>query len=254
MTKHRSTIIAVAIILTILLALSCLIPRIALYALVKIMLPECTKAEYITDYTVTDDTAITKHTNGYSYKIPGHYTEKEVEKDVADICAYSAPNADADIPYKYIITNTADEAEMNLLDKSYYEGEDSFKYIKEKDAEELFTSLGYGTPDSFYNVIKCVALLDYEDYSFWNLDKTAAFFTYASLRFAAYPDTRFYIYERDDVRAIIQTATFQEDESKAHFQIDIFHKDHLNEPYGAILVVKDYEEMLAFLNSISFEE
>lgn len=254
MTKHRSTIIAVAIILTILLALSCLIPRIALYVLVKGVMPDCTKAEYITDYTVTDDTAVTEHANGYSYKIPSHYTKEAIKKDDFDVCAYSAPNADAEIPYKYLIINNASDVEMNLLDKSYYEGEDAFKFIKEKNAEEIFASLGYGTPDSFYNVTKCVALLDYEDYSFWNLDKTVAFFTYASLRVAAYPNTRFYIYERDDVRAIVQTAIFQEDESKAQFQIDIFHKDHLNKPYGTILVVKDYEEMVSFLNSISFEE
>lgn len=254
MSKRRIAIILIVVILAVVLTLACLIPRIALYALAKGILPECTRAEYITDYSVTDDAAITEHTEAYSYKIPARYTKADIRNHSVDASSYTAPNADSDSPYKYLILNRADEVEMNLLDPSYYKNEESLKFNKQVNAEEIFSSLGYGTPDSFYNTLKCVASLDYEDYSFWNLNKTAAFFTYATLRGGLYPDTTFYIYERDDVRAIVQTGTDQEYEDCAQYQIDIFHKDHLNESYATLLVVKDYNEMLAFLNSIAFEE
>lgn len=77
-----------------------------------------------------------------------------------------------------------------------------------------------------------------------------AFSVYAVLRAELYMDLDNYIYERGDVRAIVQVG------GDGYYKIDVFHMDDLDGGYGMMIKDPDlsFEEAVAMLNSIEFHK
>lgn len=207
------------------------------------MQPEAKRAEYITDYDSLPQNSIEVDNIGYTIQIPDYLTK--LESDYSKGAMYYEQGDEV----KYIMITEALDEEMSLVDPSYYEDDETMKKYGIKDVKKMFASLGYGLPDSYYNILKCVSLLDWEDYNIFSVRKSVAFSMYAVLRAELYMDLDNYLYERGDVRAIIQSG------GDGGYKIDVFHVDGLNGAYG--IMIRDenlsFEEVVAMLNTVEFK-
>ncbi len=244
MKKKSKIIIAVLAVVLLLIGLaSYLVPMLLLRAATKEILPEAKRAEYITDFETKPEGYVTVDNVGYTIEIPSQLSKSDYEK--ANV--YSAEDG-SEYGSQYLFLTEPFDEEMNLLDV-YQEEEEAIRKYGIRNVEKMFDSLGYGTPDSYYNILKCVSLLDWEDYNIFSVRKSVAFSVYAALREGFYMTLDNYIYERGDVRAIVQTG------GEGYYTIDVFHVDDLNAAYG--MRIKDenlsFEEMISMLNTVEFK-
>lgn len=242
MKKKTKIIIAVIVIVLVIAALaSYLVPMFLLRAATREILPECKRAEFITDFDTMPKDSMEVDNGGYTMRIPDYLIKSDYE--AANV--YNTEDGEG----KFImLTEPFDEA-MSLVNPEDYEDDETMKKYGIKDVEKMFASLGYGTPDSYYNILKCVCLLDWEDYDIFSVRKSVAFSVYAILRVELYMDQDNYLYERGDVRVIMQAG------GDGYYKIDVFHAGDLNGGYG--MIIKDtnvsFEEVVAMLNSIEFK-
>ena len=240
-TKIMITVLAVVLVLGGIA--SYLVPMFLLKAATKEIMPECKRAEYITDLKSKPEGFVIMDNGGYTIKIPSYLSKSDYEK--ANV--YSADDG-TEYGSQYIFLMEPFDEEMSLVD-AYEEDNAEIKKYGIRNVKKMFESLGYGTPDSYYNVLKCTCLLDWEDYNVFSVRKSVAFSVYAALREGLYMTLDNYIYERDDVRAIVQTG------EEGYYTIDIFHTDDLNAGYG--MRIKDenlsFEEMVSMLNTVEFK-
>ena len=248
--KKRTKIIlsiAIAAVLLTFVSLVFIVPRVMLHQMAKELLPACVPAEYFTDYSLKYDNTFTVSNEYFSVEIPEGYVYKEDIPESLNVSAYVLPET-ASTSHSYMIINEPYNIYMNLLDPEYSGETEMIPGIKISNQEKIFTSLDYPAPDSFYNIMKGAALLDKKDYTFWNYKKQVAFVSLAYIKEAFYADCNtLYIYERDDIRAIIRCPQ----ESNLH-TIDIVHIDDLNTAYSITVKTDNINDVFALINSFEF--
>ena len=243
MKKRTKKILGlIAAVLVLLALIVYVLPLILLKVAIRKVLPEATRAEYITDFDRKPENTIEVDNGKYTICIPDDFSKLDVE--VAANC-YASEDKESKIIM--ILEPSADE--MSLLNPEDYKDDPVMKRYGIKNVEKVFDSLGYGRPDSYYNILKGTCLLDWEDYNMFHGRKAVAFSVYAYLRAELYLDLNNFLYERDDVRAIVR---FGEEEN---FQVDLFCTDNLNGAYTIMIKDKNItlEDVTAMLNTIEFK-
>jgi len=254
--KKKSKFIVATLIATVALFISGFVffvqPRIELYNATREMLPECeAAAEYFTDFTLKNEDTYTVSNEYFSIDIPTYLSEKETfGKEDDSFTMYGTPDGEIGCA----VFNEPESYPMSMVDA--YEEYDEEKVLEKHhitDVEKMFESLGYGRPDSFYNVIKCVYLLDYKDYSFWDLDKMVAFSLYGIVRNEML-GSKVYLYEKEDIRAFVECI------SDSMVGVSVMKTEDLNTPYTFIVrawgegKTVDMNEVFGMLNSFQFIE
>ena len=255
MKKKSKFIVATSIATVALLILGFVFfvqPRIELYNATREMLPECEAvAEYFTDFTLENKDTYTVSNEYFSIDIPTYLSEKETfGKEGDSFTMYGTPDG----AISCVLVNEPESYPMSMIEA--YEEYDEEKVLEKyniTDVEKMFMSLGYGRPDSFYNVMKCVYFLDYKDYSFWDLDKMVAFSIYGIVR-GEMLASKIYFYEKEDIRAFVECI------SDGTVGVNVMKTEDLNTPYTFIIRAReegktvDMNEVFGILNSFQFVE
>lgn len=243
----KKTKIIITIVLAVFVAALLVLYLVSMFLLraaTKKVLPETTRAEYITDFEIKRENTIEVDNGGYTIQIPDDLLKVEVKEEVK-VNSYASENNETEI----LMLTEAFSEEMTLLNPEDYENDPTMKRFGIKNVEKLFDSLGYARPDSYYNILKGICLLDWNDYNMLSIRKSVAFSIYAYLRTELAMNADNYLYERDNVRAIIQKGK----EPNTH--IDLFCTDDLNGAYTILVHGDDMtlEEVTAMLNTVEFK-
>lgn len=243
----KKTKIIITVVLAVLLAALLLLYLASMFLLkeaTKKVLPEATKAEYITDFDIKRENTIEVDNGGYTMQIPDDLIKVDVNAEVK-VNSYASENNET----KIIMLTESFSEEMTLLNPDDYDENSTMKRFGIKNVEKMFETLGYARPDSYYNILKGICLLDWNDYNMLSIRKSVAFSIYAYLRAELTMNLDNYIYERDNVRAVIQKGK----EPNTH--IDLFCTDDLNGAYTILVHGDDMtlEEVTAMLNSVEFK-
>lgn len=239
-TKIMITIISAVIVIAVLVLY--LVPMFLLKAATKKVLPNATRAEYITDFDLEPQNSMEVDNVDYTIEIPAHLSK--MDYDIGANCYASADNES-----KIIMFTKPYDEEMSLVNPEDYKDDVTMKKYGIKNVEKMYESLGYGRPDSYYNIMKAACLVDWEDYNAFSVRKSVAFSVYAFLRAELYLELDNYLYERDEVRAIIQAG------EEGKYQVELFHIDNLNGSY-TIMINDKYvtlEDVTAMLNTVEFK-
>ena len=180
-----------------------------------------------------------------SIAIPGGciYEDREI------IEIYQTPDGSQSVS----VGKSVNDVEVSFCNPDY-EGEAEIFGIK-YDWEELkkgLEKLGYGIPDSTYDTFKCLCLLKESDYSFWDYKKGLAYANVAYVKNQIPWLDANYIYERDDMYALIMERHFQ-DEGIFYYYVDVYNPNNLNQSYNVIIRVKDRQQAYAIINSIKLK-
>lgn len=116
-----------------------------------------------------------------------------------------------------------------------------------------YTALGYGTPDSAYNVYKAVALLEADNYSFWNVNQGFAYVISGMIKNTSFIADHNYIYETEDICGIIHVRELPEDECKYYIVADMFSTDDLGTAHGLLIKTNNLDLAYSMINSITIE-
>lgn len=261
MKKALKIIIPIVIVLIVcIVAILYLRPRIAVYQAIH----DAMEANYVTElgatgipyteYSVTDDSLVMTQTPYYTIGIPADY-QKDDAYPLDTGIVYRDETKDECV---IIITET-DELNMNLLNPEYYQDDNSLFHINEKYLAQGFKKLGYGMPDNYYNTYKCALSITEDDYDFFSLSKSLAYYCLVPFRTMAphYADginSRVYFYETDNKYAII-TEQYNETFDGYMYWIDVLDPDYLNYPHSLLIYfLDDPNQAYAIINSIEFHE
>ncbi len=238
--SKKKIVILVSVFLVV-AALGCFfVPRILLHMAVK-ELPQCVPGEFVTDFTSQEQNTFTVSNHFYSVEIPQGYTKKEVTGSLG-MSLYETTESDR----TYLLFDYGVDMTMSLLDEQWYEEDENLKRVNVKRIEKAFEKLGEGVPDSFYDVQKAIVLLKDEDYSFWDRDRQLVFFVMGTFKSAWEEEQRVWLYERDDIRAVIRQ------QKGMGFVIDVVQEDDLNTAYGMLIKNAEEEDVWKLLNSWEF--
>ena len=255
--KKRLKIIVPIAVVVILLGIAYLLilhPRIMLYSVVKEFIKGIPySADYFTEYNVHNDTYTKLETDWYTLELPpdiqlqphlegsSFRQYKNVDETITVILSGKSDNSDFNMyaPENYSEMST-DELNMGL---------ESFK--------NGFDKIGKGHPDSAYGLLKCAALINSDDYDFWDLEKSYAFSVVGLFKALNEPITGRYhlIYESEEICGIFSYNIETDEETNAeHYSIwfDFYSTDDLNTAYCIIAKTQTLEEAYAIVNSIKF--
>ena len=240
--SKKKIVILISIFLVV-AALGCFfVPRILLHMSIRTFLSNCVPGEFVTDFTGREQNTFTVSNDYYSVEIPEGYTKKEGTESL-NVSLYETTESDR----TYLLFDYGTDMTMSLLEEQWYEEDENLKQVNIKRLEKAFNKLGYGIPDSYYDVQKAIVLLKEEDYSFWDIDKQLIFFVLGTFKSAWEGEQNVWLYERDDIRAIIR----QQEELKGYI-IDVVHEDDLNTAYGMLIKNAEETDVWKLLNSWEF--
>lgn len=260
MTKTKKIII---IIVTVVLLggffLWILLPRLAIKKLADTYLDSFdVEGKYFEDYSVTDDSLVTVVNKYISLDIPSELTlvneEYVEEKGGEGVAVYS--NENEEYGDSVMVSNKPDHEEWNLTDVSQTleaGAEEEFEIAHEQFVKGI-ESFGNGTPDSYYDTLKCIYLLEHEDQAFWDMNKATAFVALATYRSILVNDQEaIYIYEREDICGILHISRLIKEEydySGYSVQFKVYSPDDLDTSYLIMMRAKTLEEIYAVINSV----
>ncbi len=225
-------------ILAMVLGLGVLMPRIMLNLLIEETLPKFVAAEYITDDSVLEENVTEIENDFFTVCIPDSFQETNVSSDE---CSVIYEDTKTDRFYK--IQKNAIDVTMTVDDLDYQSLPESYLHTTD---ESMLNSLGYAEPDSYYNIMKCVSLLDAKDYDKWNMEKIMAYSVYGSIRMSL-GEIENYLYEREELYAYVQ---YNKDTDT--YKIEFFQPQDLNTAYVITIEKGNIEDVAALLNSIQF--
>lgn len=240
--KKRTIIILsiiIAVVLVVVIAMV-MIPKFLLHKAIEPILEECYAAEYVTDFNSVTEDGITVSNDYFSVVIPSEFRKKEGIKEELKVVFYEKGEG------SYMIFDEPTELKMSLLDPEYYDEDTSMVGVKIEKIEGIFTRQGYPTPDSYYNIMKSTLLLDKSNYNFWSLDNQVVFSILGALRTSLYQDTQGWIYERDNIRAIITK------QGEARYIIDVVKTEEMDNVYGISIWTTEEQDAWKLLNSFEF--
>lgn len=239
--KKIIVLVGILVVLATVVALV-LVPRIRLYNAIK-DIDLGPMGEIFTQYDVTDDSLV-KIEEEYCYiSIPEEYEYEE--NDVIKTYKYSEDEAVS-------FSKDANEEVLILLQDSYGESLELFDIeMQMKDLKKGFEDLGYGTPDNEYNTVKNMYLLNEDDYSFWNYNKSLAYALTAYMKSETMWMSKQYIYEREDMYATVLARLW--DDGKCYYYATVYKPDDLNKSFVVIIRTNDEQKAMAILNSVELK-
>lgn len=238
--KKGSIVLVVAVtVLALIGVLGVLMPRIMLNLLIQETLPEFVGAEYITDFTMVADETFEVENEYFQAQLPSGLEQEDELKDLEE---FVYRNNDSGLTIR--IQNNASDVTMTVDDLDYQSLPESYMHTSD---ESMLNSLGYATPDSYYNIMKCVSLLDAKDYDKWNMENMMAYSVYGSIRISL-GEVENYLYEREDLYAYIQNP-----KNTGEYKLEIFRPEDLNTAYVVNLENATITDVTCLLNSIKLK-
>ena len=259
MKKKTKVIISciVAAVLILGFVLWVILPRVALSKMAEeFLLPNFSrKGEYFDGYDVRNDSFIRVENEYISLSVPSDFkleTELAAEHHYPYIYRREEPNE------VILLMWEPDETVMDLTNYSQYAENENVPDEKAfKKMVDAFESFGNGIPDSKYASYKCIALLDKEDYSFWDIGKATAFSVLGAFRVAAFSNyDKTYVYESEDICGILYVSENSDDSdelTKYEVIFDAYPVSDLNYSYTVIIGMNSLEEIYAVINSVEFK-
>ncbi len=243
--KKKVIIVSVVVVVLAALAAACyfLVPKFVLKSIVGGDVDKCVAAEIITDFSTTHKDVYEVSNGLFTVDIPNNFVEKP-GLEALKVSVYKS----TDGKKQYMMFNKTDDMSMSLLEPINYGEYDKLFDKEPAQVEEILMTMNYGRPDSYYNVLKAAALTDAKDFTMWDAKKLTAFTVFAQLKNSLYESKEVYIYERDNIRAIIKGPG-----EKANYHIvDIMNTDDLNTAYSITVTTDDFKDVLALMNSFEF--
>ena len=217
------------------------VPRIVLEKIYGIDPKLCKSAKYITDFDTVGLDYMTVATDYYVVDVPKTCEKEDIKFKNTKLYTSS------DNSKKYLLIGEPSESyDITLMNPDSYKDDEKLKGLEREELEKVFNSLDYGIPDSCYNTFKCAALLDAKDFNMFDSNNVIAFMSYAIIKINGM--TYRYIYERDDMRALVS----QMSEGENRYYIEVFHKDNLNKSYLINVTTDDEDDIVKLLNSFEF--
>ena len=215
------------------------LPRLAVQKMVS-AIPVTPPAQNVTDFTLTDEKTFTIEKDEFSVKLPTYYTEQSDQANLSAI-ACSAPSENKKILLFYRpILSVVNKFDSNASQEYFTAMEESTQGF-----QTLLGALGYEQPDSYFEVLKLIALADEKDYNFWKLKDTAITAYYLALR--SETDIDFvYFYERGNIMAYVYK------DGEGVYGVDMVNKHYPEDIYGFILNTDDPDDAIRILNSFEF--
>ena len=234
----KKWIIGIAIVV-ILGAAVFFVPRFAVQKMVS-AIPSTPSAEYVTDFTLADEKTFTIEKDEFSVKLPTYYTEQTDQANLSAIaCSAPAENKKILLFYRPVLS-VIDKFDSNSSQQYFTAMEESTQAF-----QTLLGALGYEQPDSYFEVLKLIALADESDYNFWKLKDTTVTAYYLALRNET--DIDFvYFYERDNIMAYVYK------DGEGVYGVDLVNKFYSEDIYGFVLNTDDPEDAIRILNSFEF--
>lgn len=250
MSKRKKRIIIILSVVVFLVILArILLPRIYMWNRIKEIEPLMEPpAEAFTAYDVTLDNGQSVFFDGLTITIPKDYTLREPNDKYSKVYDRTGTN-----DHCIVISSAQDVSHMDLTDKENAAAlmEEYFFQISRRNIYKGFKDLGYGNPDSAYNVYKAAVLLTADNYNFWNWQRSYAYIVSVILN-----ETMFYrgdckyIYETEDICGIV---FYNDMTSMHHAYAYMFSTDDLNTMYTLSLRSISQEDIYGMLNSIVIE-
>lgn len=255
--KRRLKIIAPIAVVVILLGIAYLLilhPRIMLYSVVKEFIKGIPySADYFTEYTVHNDTYTQFGTDWYTLELPPDI-QLQPHLEGSSLRQYKNPDETITV----ILSGKSDNSDFNMYAPENY-GEISTAELN-MELERFkngFDKIGKGHPDSAYGLLKCAALINSDDYDFWDLEKAYAFSVVGLFKALNEPITGRYhlIYESEEICGIFSYSNKTDEETNAEYYsawFDFYSTDDLNTAYCITAKTQTLEEAYAIVNSIKF--
>lgn len=251
MSKRKKRIIIMLMIVAVLVILwHIMFPRIYMrfFFITKLAPIVDPPAEAFTAYDITLENGQTASIDGLTMTIPNDFTLRETNDKYSIVYDHPEPAINS-----IVVSGAQDVSHMNLTVKENAETLMS-EYFYQTNCRNLtkgYTALGYGTPDSAYNVYKAVALLEADNYSFWNWQQNYAYAMCCGLNATIFyhPYYDRYIYETEDICGIVFYSDLSGDSAYAY----MFSTDDLNTMYTIFGECDSQEKLYGMLNSIVIE-
>ena len=252
MSKRKKRIIITLIIVAVLVILwHIMFPRIYMrfFFITELAPIVDPPAKIFTAYDVTLENGQSASIDGLTMTLPNDFTLRETSDKYSIVYDHPDPTI-----RPIVLSDAQDVSHMNLTVKENAETLMS-EYFYQTSCRNLtkgYEALGYGTPDSAYNVYKAAALLEADNYSFWNWQQNYAYAMCCGLNATILyhpPYYDRYIYETEDVCGIV----FYSEVNCSHANAYIFSTNDLNTMYRLHLECDSPEKLYGMLNSIVIE-
>lgn len=255
--KRRLKIIAPIAVVVILLGIAYFLilhPRIMLYGAVKEFIKGIPySADYFTEYNVHNDTYTQLETDWFTLELPHDLQPQRFLED-SPTRKYKTNDGITQV----IICGESDNSALNMYaPENYSEMSTDELNMGLEGFKNGFDKIGKGHPDSAYGLHKCAALINSDDYDFWDLEKAYAFSVVGLFKALNEPITGRYhlIYESEEICGIFSYSNKTDEETNAEYYsvwFDFYSTDDLNTAYCITAKTQTLEEAYAIVNSIKF--
>ena len=236
-----------------------IMPRVALSKMVEeFIFPdfENCKGEYFDEYDVRNDSFVRTENEYIAFDIPSGYVLEKQPTEENDHIPYIYSQDDTK---EYVLMFAKpDDTVLDLTDHSMYEDDENIPDEKTfQKMVDAFESFGNGIPDSRFAAYKCIALLDKEDYSFWDIGKATAFTVLGTFKVTAFSHyDNIYVYESEDINGILYITDNSDDPddfTKYEAIFDAYPVSDLNHSYTILMDMNSLEDIYSVINSVEFK-
>ncbi|MBD5137790.1 MAG: hypothetical protein HDT24_00470 [Ruminococcus sp.] len=230
-----------------------LLPRLMIYKSVQeFILGMGKSAEYFTEYSVTNDSFSLVDNGEFSVKIPyGLELQDEISEN---LMAYE----NSDESMHVLMIKGYDASHLNMFDpENYTDVSETDMHMELEELTEGFEIIGKGYPDSAYGSLKCMHLIDSDDYNFWDLKSARIFAVMGYFKAASEPlmGHDIFIYEQEKICGIVGLSCRENADTGSatyNVQFEFFKTDDLNTEYVLIIRAESLDEAYAIINSVEF--
>lgn len=230
-----------------------LLPRLMIYKNVREFIFGMGKsAEYFTEYSVTNDSFSMVDNGEFSVKIPdGLELQDEISENLME---YESSDESKHV----IMVKGSDASYLNMFDpENYTDVNETDMHMELEELTEGFEIIGKGYPDSAYGALKCMHLIDSDDYNFWDLKSARVFAVMGYSKAASEPlmGRDIFIYEGEKICGIVGLSCRENtDTGSATYrtQFKFFKTDDLNTEYMLMISAESLDEAYAIINSVEF--
>lgn len=254
-------IVAASVILTAILCIFFIHPRVALYSQTLMVYDSMGGTTDIGEpimayekYDVSDSTLKMVNYGDFSVGVPSDWVKEERDSDVFTIYIPQGTPEGNQIHEAISSTgNGTDYSDMVLLNRELYESDILWRRVNKG-----FEQLGYGMPTTAYDSFRCALTMDSKDYNLLNYNKSLAF-TYAlpyragSLYCHDGITSRSYLYEDENKCGFI-SEMYLESNDIYRYYFNFYDTEDLNTEYLILFKVNDKDTAYAIINSLEFND
>lgn len=251
--KHKKKIITILVVLVLIFGGAIfMFPRIMLYnevrAITELGFPSETNCEYFNQFHVTYDIGQPVQIISYcglSVEVPADWTMGYDGQNTT--LTFLSPDHTQRVKLMY----PSDLTEYCLVNEELLAeySEDLPYEVSLKRLEKGCASLNVPLPDSAYASMKAALLLERDNYSLFNLNKTLAYYIVGIIKCLESEYAMNYIYETEDICATYHVAPM-EDTNTYFVSADIFSAKDLNTAYQLAATVDSEDSLYALMNSV----